>query len=282
MAMLHSLALAALRAAIEIGSVREIERVIRWWRSLRGGVHDDELASIAADLIDQGMPDLAAKLARAEVHRRERARSLYLLGRCLELARGAVHDEALESFRRARARAAQEGDPNLACAAGVRVVQLLAADELTAAQAVAEAMKIDRAALRGAEESLFVDAVLLGSTSRFVRAGALASLTDLARREPAFCERAVILGAQHADARGQALSAVEAERLIALLRCWPDERQREELEARFDAQRRRARELATSDQLGRALVEAAHRMAAQGRRSTAIAYLREARALGGP
>ncbi|WP_394832198.1 hypothetical protein LVJ94_37355 [Pendulispora rubella] len=278
MAVLHALALAGLRAVLEFGTARELGRTLRLWAKMKARSHDEDLATLAADLMDQGLVHLAVRLARAEVARYERAKSLYLLARCLDASSQRQDKlEALDVFRRACDRAAREGEAAIECASRVHVVRLLCGEAHTSMQAVAEAARFDRRYVRGAD-ALFVDAVLLRSPSRFVRAGALASLTELAERDPAYRERAVRTGLQHAEARGDALSAVEAERLVALLRAWPSERPLDEaVLTRLDAQRVRAGELESRGEAATALIDAARRLASSDR-ETAIAYLREARA----
>jgi len=268
MAVRQALTLAALRAAFQFGTAKDMERAIGWWAGVKGGIYDDELAALCADLIDRQMAHAAASLAGAEVSRCERAHALYLLARCLDAA--ARIEEAISAFRRAAERALHEGDAVIASASQVQTVHLLLRDDGTSAEAVAEATKIDRTKLR-ASEALFIASVLLESPSRFVRASALATLTELARGPcPSLGrERALRLGAQHAEERGDTLSAVEAERLVALV---------PELEAR----RIRASELETTGEMSRVLVEAARRRAQHGDRETAISYLREARARFGP
>jgi len=279
MPVLDSLTLAALRAALEFGSAREVERVLGWWVKVKAGAHDQDLAALSADLIEQNSAHFAVRLARAEVARYERAKSLYLLARCLELA--GREPEALSTFGRACESAANEGEMAILCAARVHVVRLLSRSESTFERSLAEATKIDRSRLRG-EEALFVHTVLLRSPSRFVRAGAIASLGELAESDPAWCTRAVLAGADHADRRADTLSGVEAERLAALFQRWPDENQRDAVLTRFERQRARARQLDLTGERARVLIDAARWLAAEGERATAISYLREARATSRP
>jgi phospholipase/carboxylesterase len=226
-----SYTLRALALAVSLRDRAELHALTELWPSVEGGVYDAEVARLVRDMAAAGFAAEAARLAERETVRYPRAYAFYLLGRSLTLK-----EAALRALDEARQRADKEGLARLGAAARVRRVELLAADEETMESAVVEAAAVDAEALNE-RDGFVVASLLLGSPSRFVRAGAIGRLHQLALTAAGWRKRAIVTGSAHADRYGSALSKEESERLAALIGLWPEEREREEALARLAARR---------------------------------------------
>ncbi len=229
-------ALGALRCATRLGKEREqdIEEIASYWSTLGGGPHFPAIQEFCKTLARLRQKESALRLAQAEVERNETARALYLLARCLELTGDT--DAAFIVFGRAVARADQEkGAADVATAARVWRIERLLGDRSTAQRAVTEAAAADPTGAPDRDKLVIARGRLL-APSRFVRASGLSLLEELARDPTTSLGRLSIrLAAEHADALGDALTSLEADRVAATLRHVPDEAARDNALARLTA-----------------------------------------------
>jgi hypothetical protein len=230
-------ALGALRCAMKLGKEEdgEIEAVAAYWSTLTGG--GDHLASVISlcrALARQGRKWPAVTLARAEAEREGKARALYLLGRCLEIAGDG--DGAFVAFGRAVEKADKEpGAADVALASRAFRVERMLGDRSTAPLAVAEAAAADPAGASPGGK-LVIALGRLRSASRFVRASGLSLLEELGRDPGTSLGRlAIQFAAEHADAFGDALTPLEADRIAATLGHVSDEKAREDALGRLRA-----------------------------------------------
>lgn len=224
--------LGALRCAVRISDLETVAAMTGWWRPIHEGAYLEEIITLVTALESAGHAKAATELAAAEVARFRTARALYLLGRCLERA----NDPAAGGvFAEAAQRGENEGAKALAASARVRRISQLSRAHESFSLAIEEAVAID---LTDAEPSdkLIVCRVRLRSPSRFVRAGALAILEDLAKGlDLPLAETAMLLGAAHADDYAEELTPLEVDRVTTLLRHWPIETERDAALARLTA-----------------------------------------------
>jgi tetratricopeptide (TPR) repeat protein len=224
--------LGALRCAVRISDLAAVSALTARWSSIHEGAYFDEIIALANNLQNGGHPKAATELAEAEVARFRTARALYLFARCLELN----GDPAAPGiFSEAATRADNEGAKALATSARVHRIVWLARSHESFATALDEAVAVD---LTDAEpwDTLVVCRARLSSPSRFVRAGALSVLEDLAKGpDSQLAEEAMLLGATHADAYADELTALEGDRVASLLRHWPIEGERDASLARLAA-----------------------------------------------
>lgn len=218
--------LGALRCAVQLGEASEVNRLSALWGDAGKGGHLGVIVPLCKTLAAQGRLDAAAKLAAAEAAREPTARALYLSARCLELTGDSAAGEA---FARAAQRADGEaGAEDVGAAARVRLLGYLGADPSQRARALAEASVVDPANA-SPEERFYLAAARLCAPSRFARASALSILEELGKHpDPRLADAAIQRAAQHADECGQAITAIEADRIAAALRHWrvPEERER--------------------------------------------------------
>ncbi|MRG96611.1 hypothetical protein [Polyangium spumosum] len=230
-------ALGALRCAARIVDERELPGVAAYWSTLpAGGAHFPAILELCRKLARLGPKGaaLALTLARAEAERAETARALYLLGRCLEAVSDA--EGAFVAFGRAAARADEEkGAADVATAARVRRIERLLGERSPAELVLVEATAADPAVASSFGKLMIARGRLL-SPSRFVRASGLSLLEELGR-DPTTSLGALAIGhaAEHADALGDALTPLEADRIGAALRHVPDDAARESALARLAA-----------------------------------------------
>jgi tetratricopeptide (TPR) repeat protein len=226
-------ALGALRCAVRIGEHGDVENIATYWSMLAGG--GDHLAAIVdlcAKLGAAGARWPAVALARAEVEREPRARSMYLLARCLELAGDG--DGAYVAFGRAIERASQEpGAADVAVAARAWRVERTLGDRSAEPLTIKDAQQaVD--APPGVQ--LVIALGCMRASSRFVRASGLSLLEVLSRDQTTSLGRlALRLAAEHADALGDVLTPLEADRIAATLGHVPDEKARADALARLGA-----------------------------------------------
>lgn len=218
--------LGALRCAVQLAEAPEVSRFTALWGDAGKGLHLGVIVSLCKMLAAQGRRDAAAKLAAAEAAREPTARALYLSALCLELTGDSAAGEA---FSRAAQRAdAEAGADDVGAAARMRLLGYLDADPSQHARALAEASVVDPANASPVER-FYLAAARLRSPSRFARASALSILEELGKHpDPRLAAAAIQRAAQHADECGQAISAIEADRIAAALRHWrvPEERDR--------------------------------------------------------
>lgn len=208
--------LAALRCAVALREDGAIGELITLWGNVDRGVWDVSIAVLCKEMTRAGLLRRATELARAEAERHRTALSLYLHARCLDVA----GDEAAASaFRSVVDRAVKEGAKDIALAARVRRATLLSRSWDTMSEALEEAAQVDIAAAPP-ESKLALARVLLFSPSRFVRAGAIGVLDDLASSSDpetaSFRAKALRLAATWADDVGSAMTPLESDRLIAM------------------------------------------------------------------
>lgn len=206
--------LGGLRCAVglrDLGAMRDLTLL---WKTVDPGAWDEVFATCKwMWRVGLGVP--ATELAYAEVKRFPTAKALYAYARALDLAGDA---RAADAFGEAVAKAEKEGAPALLRSARVRRAVWLLRSAETLPAALEEAKRVPPADVTPAER-LELAGVLLRSPSRFVRAGALGLLDELATGagvSPALATRAVRLAARHADEIGDALTPLETDRLLAL------------------------------------------------------------------
>lgn len=226
-------ALGALRCAMNLGEHGEIENLAAYWSTLSGGgEHLAVIVELCSRLGAQGARWPAVTLARAEVERAPRARAIYLLARCLELAGDG--DGAYAAFGRAVERAAQEQG-----AADVAVAARAWRIERTRGERIPEPLTIkdvQQAAEAPPAVQLVVALGAMRASSRYVRASGLSLLEGLSRDQATSLGRlALQFAAEHADALGDALTPLEADRIAATLGHVPDEKIRADALARLSA-----------------------------------------------
>ena len=228
------------------------------------------LTRVCAQLARHGETDAAVALATAEVRRSDDARAHYLLARCRDPAPDAgVH--YLAALRRAERPPTRHALADRIRARLLRWVAtegplLRRAPEAPATSVdrsailAREATRVDAARPPGAEalpqtdapaeaaspaEVLAVAAAHLGRRSRYGRVAALDQLALLATRDASdddepprppdpIAVAARRLAARHADRRGRALTAIEADRIHTVLRTSSDPRSRARAIRRVD------------------------------------------------
>lgn len=226
-------ALGALRCAVKLGNEREVEALSeRYTLIMNGGEHVAEIIVMCKTLVKEGRRSAAVTLARAEAERNGRARAYYLLGRCLEVTGDSKR--AFEAFGYAATLADKEGNASdVALAARARRVERMLGDQTSASLAFADAAAVDPAGAPP-EQKLVIALGRMRSPSKFTRASGLSLLEELARDPTTSLGRqAIRMAAEHADALGDALTAVEVDRIAASIRHVPDEAARNAALARL-------------------------------------------------
>ncbi|HEY8430767.1 MAG TPA: hypothetical protein VIL20_20450, partial [Sandaracinaceae bacterium] len=206
--------LRAIRYAVEVGDRAELAALCVRWIEDGWGAREARRAVLA--LAGRGAVDAAVELAQAEVLRTtgryEEGAARYALGRCLEML-GRL-DAALLEHEMAAHLANEQ--PRLRARASLRAARVLArlgrGDE--AAARAAALLPLDRAP---DEDRLAAAVLALGSPGRYARAAALDVLGAIAARRDALGETAARFAARHAERAGLALSAIEADRIEAIL-----------------------------------------------------------------
>lgn len=212
----------ALRRAIEWAAevdASQLEALCARWAEDGSRRHAEVLPVVRALLVAEHAA-AARMLAEAELARAagsyDEPSALYLLGRCLE-AEG--DGGALWHYEMAADAAVSQ--PRLRQAARIRAVRALhrAGRRAQAAHLASELLPLD-----GADDvdRLAVAQAALEAPGRYRRAAALDVLERLARDGGPGAAAAVAAAARHADASGGALSAIEADRIEAVLAHHPD------------------------------------------------------------
>jgi len=221
-------ALGALRCAVQLDEVNDILNFAILWPEMRAdptGAIAEAVLDLVKRLVSTKRLDIAIELAKSEVERKRSARSLYLYARLLDRT-----DEraAFEVYGRAAEIAEQEpGSPAIAVTARVRRIERLAMEPATCQQAALEAAAANPEAATPAQKLVIAAARLL-SPSRFTRASGLSLLEELGRTaRPEIAQAAIRTAAQHADRLAEGLSSIEADRVGAALKHWPDPAQRD-------------------------------------------------------
>ena len=195
--------LSALRCAFALTDLRTVSELTTGWEVAGDGIYDKQIGALCKDLARAGLLVPALALASAELSRRRSAFAHYLYARCLDVA---GDPRAADSF--AHAIAEKDATPELALAARVRRVAWTNDAE--------EAAQIDLARISPSDRILVARA-LLGSPSRFVRAGAIASLDGiLLTGDVELAKRALAVCAAYVDDRGDVITSLEHDRLLAL------------------------------------------------------------------
>ena len=213
----------ALRCAVKLGNEKEVEALAeRYTLVIDGGEHLADIIMLCKMLVSGARRSAAVILARAEAEREPRARAYYLLGRCLELTGDSKR--AFDACGHAASLADKEKNAaDVALAARAKRVEQMLGDQSTASLAYADAAAADPTGAP-AEHKLVIALGRLRSPSRFVRASGLSLLEEIARDPTTSLGRmAIRLAVEHADAIGDALTAVEADRVGAAIRHVPDE-----------------------------------------------------------
>lgn len=221
-------ALGALRCAVLLDEVNDILNFAILWPEMRAdatGALADAALEFIKTLSRRKRHDIALVLAKAEVERETSARSLYLHARLLERADDRA---AFDVYGRAAELAEREPtSPVIAVTARARRIERLAMDPATCAQAALEASAADPTHATPAQKLVIASGRLL-SPSRFTRASGLSLLEELGRTaRPEVAQAAIRVAAQHADRMAEGLSSIEADRVGAALKHWPDRPQRE-------------------------------------------------------
>lgn len=199
--------LAAMRCALAAGEFSEMTELTRLWEFAGPAPFDREVGALVKELARGRQLVPATTLAATEVSRRRSAYSLYLHARCLEVAGDArAHDRFGEAVRRAEEEGAAAED--IARAARLRRLARVPDPD--------EAAKLDVAKL-SPRDRIAVARALLRSSSRFVRAGAIAALDGLvASGDVPNAKYALAVAGAHVDDSAEQLSSLEVDRLLAL------------------------------------------------------------------
>lgn len=221
-------ALGALRCAVQLDEANDILNFSILWPEMRAdptGALADAVIDLVKRLVSHKRLDLATALAKSEVERKTSARSLYLYARVLERT-----DEraAFDVYGRAAEMADREPfSPAISVTARVWRIERLAMDPATSQEAALEASAANPDIATPAQK-LVIAAGRLLSPSRFARASGLSILEELARTaRPEIALAAVRAAALHADRLAEGLSSIEADRVGAALKHWPDRSQRD-------------------------------------------------------
>ena len=227
--------LGALRCAVKLGDEKEVESLAeRYTLIVNGGEHLAEIISLCKTLVREGRRSAAVTLARAEAERESRARAYYLLGRCLETIGDSKR--AFEAFGHAASLADKEGNASdVALAARAKRVERMLGDQTNPSLAFADAAAVDPAGAPP-QQKLVIALGRMRSPSKFTRASGLSLLEEISRDPTTSLGRqAIRLAAEHADAMGDDLTAIEADRIGTMLRRVPDEAVRNAALARLVA-----------------------------------------------
>jgi hypothetical protein len=202
--------LSAFRCALTLGDEATMRDLTLRWPTIESGLF--RVDAVCKALVRAGLFRRATDLARAEVERHRTARALYVWARCAELA----GDDAAFAYVETIERAKNEGAIALERAARARRSLLLANRWTTREEALAEASRVDIAALEDVGLAELLAGVLLQSPSRFVRASAVDTLATLGPGPTG-----IALVARYADE--EALSALERDRVRAFFaKCRPE------------------------------------------------------------
>ncbi len=226
-------ALGALRCAVKLGNEKEIEELCeRYTLIMNGGEHVAEVIVMCKALVREGRRSVAVSLARAEAERNGRSRAYYLLGRCLETLGDSKR--AFEAFGHAASLADKEGNAaDVALAARAKRVERMLGEQNNASLAFTDAAAVDPANAPP-EQKLVIALGRMRSPSKFTRASGLSLLEELARDPHTSVGRhAIRMAVEHADVLGDALTAIEADRIGAAIRHVPDEAARNAALARL-------------------------------------------------
>jgi hypothetical protein len=223
-------ALGALRCAVHLDYVNDVLNFVIMWPEMRAdptGMLADSVVELVKTLARKKRMDVALALAKAEVERETSPRSLYLFARLLERT-----DEraAFDVYGRAAELAEREPtSPGIALTARVRRIERLAMDPATCQQAALEAAAAARMGASATPgQKLVIAAGLLLSQSHYARASGLSELEQLGRTaRPDIAQAAIRAAAQHADRLAEGLSSIEADRVGAALKHWPEPSQRD-------------------------------------------------------
>ncbi len=200
--------LGVIGCGLELGDAQAISRGVAAWGKVDGGAFAPQIVETAAALADAMRRDEALALARAEARMRPDARLLYLVARL---------EETASAFAAAEERADREGLARLAAVCRARRARLLVRAGLVE-QGIELARGIDTERV-SPEEVVGIARLVLKSGSRFVRAGAIGMLERaMASGDPACRRRAVAVALLHADELGDALTPLEADRVLALMK----------------------------------------------------------------
>ncbi|MBK9258560.1 MAG: hypothetical protein IPM54_01865 [Polyangiaceae bacterium] len=225
--------LGALRCAVKLGNEKDVEDLAqKYTLIIGGGEHLAEIITLCKSLVTQGRRSAAVSLARAEAEREPRARAYYLLARCLEFTGDSTR--AFEAFGHAATLADKEGNAaDVALAARAKRVERMLGDQSNASTAFADAAAADPTGAPP-EHKLVIALGRLRSPSKFTRASGLSLLEELSRDPTTSLGRyAIRMAVEHADALGDSLTAVEADRINAAIRHVPDESARNAALARL-------------------------------------------------
>jgi len=203
--------IAGIRCAASLRDAQAASDLVTFWSTIDRGTF--EVAPLCRDLVRAQMTPQALELAEAEARRTGTSHALYTHARCLDVARDG---RAASVFAQAVARGENEGAARIIAASRVRRAMLLSRSWLTLAEALAEATKLDTSQLPFAER-IDIARVLLHSSSRFTRAGAIGLLADASRSEDvAIRLRARRLAARYADEASDSVTSLEHDRLVAM------------------------------------------------------------------
>lgn len=253
--------LRAIECAVEAGARDDAARLAASWTGAPGADWDARVVAVSLALAGAGLVPAALDLARAESRARPQARLAYLVGRlCAELG-DAGRADAIAAFAEAEERAEREGAGAIAAHARLRRARAVAEAEGVAA--AAEIAKGVAAADVGPNESMQLARILLGARSRFARATGLGHLEALAAGgDRATRARCAAIAIAHGERAGDALSALEADRIAAVLKHGADAPERRAAAARLPQLGGRAPAVDVADVAartaeGRALVQRA-------------------------
>ncbi len=225
--------LEGMACAIEIGDEDAVGALVGLYGSVTTGALDALARGTVIGLEKRGFSLSARGLAALELERFPRARTSYLLARCLQRA---GDTGSLAAFERASALAETEGDTVVGTASrAFRVVLLYGVGRTDEARALEKGL-----ALREVPPELLLRIARYGlsSSSRFSRAGWIAELEHLVTSKestPTTAASALRLVCAHSDRLGNALSEMEKDRALAVFSKLRDEALGRRLRARLAA-----------------------------------------------
>jgi hypothetical protein len=189
------------------------------WFPILQGTWERDVVRAAMKLDARGWERSAYLLVETE-HRRKRGPYVaYAHARMCE-ARG-DWVTALAAWESCAAAADAAGVRRLGAIAALEIARARARSPESRAAAFALAKSLDATSMPP-RQKLQHARILLFSSSRFERAGALSALSDLAKAHPEIARDAVRAAAAHADAMGPRLTPLEADRVKAALGAWPE------------------------------------------------------------
>jgi hypothetical protein len=212
-------ALGGIDCALDAGDEHAAYTFAEAWFPINQGAWERDVVRAAQKLEARGWERCAFLLVETE-HRRKRGPFIaYAHARLCEARRDWA--TALAAWESCAAAAESAGVRRLGAVARLELARVRARSPESRETALALVKSVDVSSLPDRQRVQHAR-ILLFSSSRFERAGALSALADLARGTPEIARDAVRAAAAHADAMGARLTPLEADRVKAALAAWPE------------------------------------------------------------